>query len=289
MKFSSIASGLALAGAAVASPKYHTNGGKCPSTNTTLPTTTIAGVEVIDTPIVRDVRKFIEEYYKDYQPYLTGHLYRTWIFGAAAINANATLKASLDLEVHAVGSMLHDLGWDIKPHSPYITKDYSFEIDSGRFAMDWIKNWTAANGEKEWDEVRLQKVNIGILLQTFVGANTFVFPESFWITKSVGYEFPVPEDPTIGSETYNRVWAMFDNSTMFRGTNYTFTNMAVYKPDATYKTFIADFGDKYVPGYDSSDQTLFALIQSGLEAEIKEYPDVPFVQKIPPGGANPVA
>lgn len=105
MKFSSIVSGLALAGAAAAAPK-------CPSSATTYPTTTVAGVEVIDTPIVRAARKFVETYYKDYQPYLTDHLYRTWLFGAAAINGNATLKASLDLEVHAVGTLLHDLGWD---------------------------------------------------------------------------------------------------------------------------------------------------------------------------------
>ncbi|GAW15578.1 hypothetical protein ANO14919_049920 [Xylariales sp. No.14919] len=283
MKFSSIVSSLALSGAVAAHPSSSCGkGGKHP-------TTVIAGVEVIDTPIVRDVRTFIEEYYKDYQPYLTNHLYRTWLFGAAAINNNATLKASLDLEVHAVGSMLHDLGWDIKPHSPYVTADYSFEVDSGRFAMDWIKNWTATNGgAKEWDEVRLQKVNLGILLQTFVGSNEFVFPESYWITKSVGFEFPTPESPLIGAENYDNIWKAYSNSTMFRGTNFTFTNMAVYKPAATYTTFLSEFGLHYVPGYNNTDNTLFALIEAGLQGEIAEYPDVPFVQSIPPNGANPL-
>ncbi|KAI0449337.1 hypothetical protein F5B21DRAFT_494552 [Xylaria acuta] len=284
MKFSSIASGLALAGAAFAAPPCHKRG-----YNTTLPTTTVAGVEVIDTPIVRAVRTFIEDYYKDYQPYLTNHLYRTWLFGAAAINNNATLKASLDLEVHAVGSMLHDLGWDIKPHSPYVTAEYSFEIDSGRFAMEWIKNWTAVNGgAAEWDEVRLQKVNLGVLLQTFIGSTDFAFPESYWITKSIGFEFPVGESPLIGSENYDNIWKAYSNSTLFRGSNFTFTNMAAYKPAATYTTFIADFGLHYVPGYNNSANTLFSLIQGGLQGEVAEYPDVPFVQKIPPNGANPL-
>lgn len=155
--------------------------------------------------------------------------------------------------------------------------------------MDWIKNWTAVNGgAEEWDEVRLQKVNLGIMLQTFVGASDFVFLDSQWITKSVGFEFPVGESPLIGSTNYNNIWAAYSNDTLFRGTNYTFTNMAVYKPAATYKTFISDFGNNYVPGYNSTDFTLFALIQAGLEGEVAEYPNVSFVQKIPPNGANPL-
>ncbi|KAI1298073.1 hypothetical protein F5Y03DRAFT_398308 [Xylaria venustula] len=279
MKFSTIASGLAIAGAAVAKP--------CKPRS--YPTTTVAGIEVIDTPIVRDVRTFVEEYYAEYQPYLTGHLYRTWLFGAAAINNNATLKAELDLEVHAVGSLLHDLGWDIKPHSIYTTAEYSFEVDSGRFAMDWIKNWTAKNGGAEdWDEVRLQKVNIGILLQTFVGSPDFVFLDSQWITKSVGFEFPTGESPLIGSENYDKIWAAYDNSTFFRGTNYTFTNYAVYKPAATYTTFIGDFGNAYVPGYNNTASTLFALIQGGLQQELAQYPNVSFTQKLGPNNGNPL-
>ncbi|KAI0403707.1 hypothetical protein F4802DRAFT_283941 [Xylaria palmicola] len=281
MKFSSILSGLALSSAAVATPSYKSQG--------RYPTTTVAGVEVIDTPIVRSCRTFIENYYKDYQPYLTNHLYRSWLFGAAAINNNATLKAQLDLEVHALGTMLHDLGWDIKPHSPYVTADYTFEVDSGRFAMEWIKNWTAVHGgAKEWDEVRLQKVNLGIMLQTFIGSSDFVFPESSWIVKSIGFEFPVGESPLIGSKNYDNIWKAYSNSTLFRGTNFTFTNMAVYKPATTYTTFLSEFGNHYVPGYDNSGRTLFSLIQGGLQGEIAEYPDVPFVQKIPPNNANPL-
>jgi hypothetical protein len=155
--------------------------------------------------------------------------------------------------------------------------------------MEWIKNWTAVNGGAEdWDEVRLQKVNLGIMLQTFIGAPDFVFPDSNWITKSIGFEFPIGESPLIGAENYNNIWAAYSNSTLFRGTNFTFTNMAVYKPAVTYTTFISDFGLAYVPGYNNTQNTLFALIQGGLQGEVAEYPDVPFVQRIPPNNANPL-
>lgn len=177
----------------------------------------------------------------------------------------------------------------VKPHSPFTTATYTFEVDSGRFAMQWIKNWTAIHGcAEQWDEVRLQKVNLGILLQTFIGSTDFVFADSSWITKSIGFEFPLGESPLIGSKNYDNIWKAYSNSTLFRGSNFTFTNMAVYKPAATYTTFLSEFGLHYVPGYNNTANTLFSLIKGGLDGEVAQYPNVPFVQKIPPNGANPL-
>jgi HD superfamily phosphodiesterase len=97
MKVTSIVSVLALSATTLASPKPKG-----------LPTTTIAGVEVVDTQIVRDAQKVIQKF----PDYLYHHCMRTWLYGAAAINANKTLKAEVDLEAHALGTILHDLGWD---------------------------------------------------------------------------------------------------------------------------------------------------------------------------------
>jgi hypothetical protein len=103
MKFSAgLVSGLAATGATAAALKCRTE---------ELPTTTIAGVEVINTKIVQDALALVEEF-KPLQPYLYNHVVRTWLLGAAALNNNATLKAQVDLEVHALGSLLHDLAWD---------------------------------------------------------------------------------------------------------------------------------------------------------------------------------
>jgi hypothetical protein len=100
MKVNSIISVLALSATAFASPK--------PKGHKHLPTTVIAGVEVVDTQIVRDAHALITKF----PEYLYFHSIRTWLFGAATINANATLKAEVDLEAHALGAILHDLGWD---------------------------------------------------------------------------------------------------------------------------------------------------------------------------------
>lgn len=106
MKFATgVVSTLAAASAVVAAPKKCVRG--------ELPTTTIAGVEVVDTQLVRDAHELVKEFIP-LQPYLYNHVVRTWLLGAAALNNNATLKAEVDLELHAVGSLLHDLAWDRK-------------------------------------------------------------------------------------------------------------------------------------------------------------------------------
>lgn len=101
MKFSAVVSGLA----AVATASC------LPPNKPSLPTTKIANIEVVNTPLVQDAVELIKAFIP-LQPYLYNHLMRSWLFGAAAFNNNATLKASVDLELHAVGTLLHDLGWD---------------------------------------------------------------------------------------------------------------------------------------------------------------------------------
>lgn len=97
MKFINIIASLAVLATAECVPKPHR-------------TTKLFGVEVIDTDMVRDARATISKF----DGFLYKHSMRTWLFGAAAINANETLKKSVDLELHAISTILHDLGWDSK-------------------------------------------------------------------------------------------------------------------------------------------------------------------------------
>ncbi|KAF5646020.1 ankyrin-2 [Fusarium sp. NRRL 52700] len=54
------------------------------------------------------------------------------------INANEILRDSINLELHAVATLLHDLGWDTTEASPMISADRRFEVD-GAFAARCIK------------------------------------------------------------------------------------------------------------------------------------------------------
>ncbi|KAI0141912.1 hypothetical protein GGR57DRAFT_486432 [Xylariaceae sp. FL1272] len=265
MKYSALVSGLAIAGAAAK-----------PCVKRDLPTTTIANIEVVNTQLVQDAYKLIEVF-KPLQPYLYNHLMRSWLFGAAAFNNNATLKAQIDLEVHAVGALLHDLGWDMRDDSPWHSSNRPFEVDSGLGAMEFVKQSSdAAN----WDETRLEKIYDGITLQ---GVGAYLVGKNLqveWIVQSVEFEFPGPRDPRIRDEDYDSILAEFPNDTVFRGTNETFTWLALTKPNGTRNTFIDYFGTAYVPGYGAQSHLAFDLITAGVESEKAQYPNATFVSHL---------
>ncbi|KAI1132849.1 hypothetical protein F5Y10DRAFT_230303 [Nemania abortiva] len=264
MKVAAIVSALALASSAVAAP------GKV---GKKLPTTKIANIEVVDTPLVRDAIKEVKKFIP-LQPYLYNHVMRSWLFGAAAFNNNATLKASIDLEAHAVGTLLHDLGWDMRPDSPWVTKEHRFEVDGGVGAMNFINSHPCA--KKEWDETRIGWVYDAIALQAISDIPDFKSIQTQWIIKSVGFEFPGPRSPLIKDEDYDSILGEYPNDTLFRGTNATFTWLAASKPDAVYNTFIQDFGTAFVSGFNATGHRLFDVIQGGLQAEVAANPGSSF-------------
>ncbi|KAI0509570.1 hypothetical protein F5B22DRAFT_616018 [Xylaria bambusicola] len=248
MKASSIISVLALGATALARPKH---GGH-------LPTTTVAGVEVVDTQIVRDARALIEKF----PDFLYWHSMRTWLLGAAVLNANATLKAQVDLEAHALGTILHDLGWDMSPDSPWVTKENRFEVDGGLGAVRWIK---AHKSYKScvWTEARLERIFDGIALHGTFGIHPFKNIDTKWITNSVGFDGVNFTPQEVPIEKFNSVVAEFPKDSFQKGAIDTFTWMAATKPNGTYNTFVEPFGTHYVPGYNSTGKHSFDRITAG--------------------------
>ncbi|KAI1332674.1 hypothetical protein F5Y16DRAFT_356201 [Xylariaceae sp. FL0255] len=260
MKYSGLVSLLAVAASAT----------KCTAKHT--PTTKIAGVEVIYTELVQQALAQIEVF-KPLQPYLYNHLMRSWLYGAAALNNNATLKAEIDLEVHAVGTLLHDLGWDMRNDTPWHSLTRPFEVDSGLGAMAWVQERT-----NDWTAVQLEQMYDGITLQ---GAAAYLPGKNIntkWIVQSVEFEFPGPRSPLIPNQYYDSIQAAYTNDTVFRGTNETFTWLALTKPAGTHGSFIDQFGVAYVSGYGplTAGTIAFDLITEGVANEIANNPNVTF-------------
>jgi hypothetical protein len=132
-----------------------------------LPTREIAGVTVIDTPIVRAADAFARQYSTDS---MYGHVVRSWLFGALIISANDTLAASIDLEIHAVAALLHDLGLDMTPNSPHISPEGRFEVDGAISAREFIRGHEDG---QHWEERRVQLVWDAIALHTEGRINAF--------------------------------------------------------------------------------------------------------------------
>ncbi|KAI8629074.1 hypothetical protein F5Y19DRAFT_464695 [Xylariaceae sp. FL1651] len=193
--------------------------------NTTFPYTTIAGVKVVDTPLVQKARALIEA---NFESYLVRHMYRSWLFGAAAYNNNATLAALIDPEVHAIATILHDLGWDQRENSPWRSTDKRFEIDGAIGATDFIR----ANAPKEeWDDNRIQLVWDAISLHGTPSISNYKQPVVKWPAR-----------------------------------NDTFTFLARTKPNSTYDTWIEPWGVAFVPGYNPVGHCLFDRVNPNVTA-----------------------
>ncbi|KAI0024109.1 hypothetical protein F4780DRAFT_727552 [Xylariomycetidae sp. FL0641] len=233
MKPFSIASLLALAASISAKPMSLE---KCSDP----PTTTIAGVTVIDTPIVRDARKLIS----NATSYAYKHQMRSWLFGAAAMNANATLREGIDLEVHALGTMLHDLGWDRSRAS----KDRRFEVDGAIGAAEFIESHPDA---PNWSERRIEGVWDAIALQGEPNIGDFKRDKNIgYIGSSIGVDYMGRAYlPSVPQADYDNIIAMFPDDDLLSGTNETFLWFCRTKPQTTYSNWVQPWGDMWVEGY----------------------------------------
>lgn len=124
------------------------SGGACHPSEA--PLRTLVGVSVIDTPIVRDAISYAQGYEENS---VFNHSMRSWLFGSIIINKNPVYTKSIDREVHALGTILHDVGFD-----PKVTIDTN-NIDPNHPAAGAkaVRKFLAGHPEgKLWTPSRIQ-------------------------------------------------------------------------------------------------------------------------------------
>ncbi|KAI1803069.1 hypothetical protein F4811DRAFT_360643 [Daldinia bambusicola] len=226
--------------------------------NAPYPNTTIAGLTVIDTPIVRLAREFARNHSDDatYK-----HQIRSWLFGSQIIANNQTLLNTVDIEVQAVAAILHDLGWDQTPDSPVTSEDKRFEVDGAIASRDFLNTYADDN----WDSRRIQLVFDAIALHTTRTISYFKEPEVFVTGMGIGVDYNGPERG-VSNETWNTIVEEFPNFDLIQATNETFTFICAKKPAATWDTQLQPWGDRYVPGYKDNEELridgIFTYLQS---------------------------
>jgi hypothetical protein len=130
-----------------------------------LPSRTLAGAAIPDTPLVAAAIDYARKYSND-PTY--NHVLRSLLLGF--IIADKILP-DRDREVHAVAAILHDLGFPIghPPDSPLLTKDKRFEVDGANAAREFLKKEADSSA---WDKHRVQLVWDAIALHT-IGSVVF--------------------------------------------------------------------------------------------------------------------
>ncbi|TGD84541.1 HD domain-containing protein [Mycolicibacterium sp. CH28] len=129
----------------------------------------IAGIEIPNTPLTRDVTAFIRDAEDDL---LFHHSRRVFLFGALQ---GRRLGLRPDLELLYVGAMFHDLGLT----EPYRNSSaLRFEVDGANAARDFLV-------QRGVDEAAACKVWLGIALHTTPGVPEFLDPETALVTAGV--------------------------------------------------------------------------------------------------------
>jgi hypothetical protein len=230
------------------------------SINTSSPriaTRDIAGISVIDTPLVRAAEHFSKEHSSE--P-VYKHVMRSWLYGVLMINANSTLAAAVDLEVHAVASLLHDLGWDQAQDSTVVSHDRRFEVDGAIAARNFIE---ARHDGQNWEERRVQLVWDAIALHTERSIAFYKELDVQVVSKGIQMDFAgplygVPEDD------YLPVEQAFPKDDLKDAVNQTFIWLCQEKPATTYDNWLQPWGDNHVPGYTAHGARRYDTIFANL-------------------------
>jgi hypothetical protein len=106
----------------------------------------LAGIKVLDTPLVRDA---IELSRSSLEPYLFNHVMRSWLF---AILLSGGADPAPDPELLAVSAVLHDLGL-----SDHYTAENRFEVDGANAARAFLKGRGISTQQTQvvWDAIAL--------------------------------------------------------------------------------------------------------------------------------------
>lgn len=169
------------------------------------------------------------------EDHLFNHVMRTWLFGVLVINHNTTLQQNTDLEVHAIGALLHDLGLGgLRPNASFITPDRRFEIDGAFAATDFVESHVAHDSKgSTWDANRLQLLWDSIALSSESKIAFYKQATVATVTYGVAIDLFGVEYGVTSTE-YDNVVAAFPKLNFLPGINQTLVDLAAMKPNSTY-------------------------------------------------------
>jgi HD superfamily phosphodiesterase len=203
---------------------------------TSLPTT-IAGIEIPDTPLVRATTEFIREAEDDL---LFHHSRRVFLFGALR---GRRLGLDPNLELLYAGAMFHDIGLT----EPYRTSStLRFEVDGANAARDFLLR----HGVGESDA---RKVWLGIALHTTPGVPEFLDPETALVIAGVETDVVGVGLDALPEDALNAVTDAHPRPDFKRRILHAFYEGTKHRPESTFGTMNDDVLAHYDPSFVRTD------------------------------------
>ncbi|KAL6899912.1 hypothetical protein GGI43DRAFT_427609 [Trichoderma evansii] len=206
---------------------------------TLVPETTIAGVTVVDTPIVQAAQKYARYHLNDMG---FNHVMHSWIFSVVVYK-----------RLHEVAVSRIDL------------EDKRFEVDGAEAACDWIKEEQQSGRIEHWDDHRLRLVWDAIALHTT--PTIALYKEQIIKICSLGIaaDFRGPDldtNGTISEEVFDAVNKRFPRLDLANGIREIFCGFCQTKPRLSWKPHMMKFGKRYVKGYKAEGSLMLDVIQA---------------------------
>jgi len=191
----------------------------------------IAGVSVPDSPLITEVLQYAQ---KLYEPYLFNHAMRSWLFAAKI----GQLKGiDCDLEVVAVGTILHDIGL-----TAGVSGSNRFEVNGAAAALSFVneRGFSSRRAQLLWDLVALNSTpSIALHKEAEVSLGTM----------GIGLDYGGFGFELIPSADMNDILSAFPRLKMKEQFTETCCRLVAAKPETSSDNFLRDFGERFVPGY----------------------------------------
>ena len=184
-----------------------------------------------DSPLITEALEYAQ---KLSEPYLFNHAVRSWLFAAKI----GQLKGiDCDLEVVAVGTILHDIGLTAGVSGPN-----RFEVNGAAAALSFIKERGLSNRRAQliWDLVALNSTpSIALHKEAEVALGTMGIGLDWG---GFGFELIPPADMT-------EILSAFPRLKMKDKFAETCCRLVAARPETSSDNFLRDFGERFVPGY----------------------------------------
>ena len=193
----------------------------------------IAGIDIPDTPLVREITEYIRDTEDDL---LFNHSRRVFLFGALQGRRRGLQP---DLELLYAGAMFHDIGLTEGFRSSMLR----FEVDGANAARDFLLQHGV-------DDTAARKVWLSIALHTTPGVPEFLEPEIALVTAGVETDVLGIGRNDLSSDAIEAVTAAHPRPDFKNRILRAFTDGMKHRPRSTFGTVNADvlehFDDSFV-------------------------------------------
>jgi hypothetical protein len=203
------------------------------SLRTVRATRLLAGVCVPDTPLVSRAIEYAREHSDQY---LFNHVMRSWLFAVTLAQRDRTAH---DEEVLAVATILHDLGLADAFNGPL-----RFEVEGANAARAFAQNLGV-------DDRRAQLIWDGVALNSTPSIGLHKETEIALCTAGIGLDWGGWGYETLAEDHIAAIVDAFPRLEMKQRFTRAVCGIVETRPQTTYDNFSRDFGERFVPGYQS--------------------------------------